>query len=98
MLSLRLLLINYKIIASTLLVSCEYLFFLWYDQSVDSGFFYFVLINVHVFYISVFDDGDETTLRRTSLCLKSGRHFAESPVSTDFLMLVDKFFKHLIFF
>ncbi|KAA0199218.1 hypothetical protein HAZT_HAZT000693 [Hyalella azteca] len=26
----------------------------------------------------VFDDGDITTLRRTSLCLKSGRHFAES--------------------
>ncbi|XP_067137771.1 AT-rich interactive domain-containing protein 4B-like isoform X2 [Centruroides vittatus] len=29
-------------------------------------------------YTVVFDDGDETTLRRTSLCLKSGRHFAES--------------------
>ena len=28
--------------------------------------------------LSVFDDGDITTLRRTSLCLKSGRHFAES--------------------
>jgi len=27
---------------------------------------------------SVFDDGDITTLRRTALCLKSGRHFAES--------------------
>lgn len=26
----------------------------------------------------VFDDGDITTLRRTALCLKSGRHFAES--------------------
>ncbi|KAK8753345.1 hypothetical protein OTU49_003980, partial [Cherax quadricarinatus] len=29
-------------------------------------------------YTVVFDDGDITTLRRTSLCLKSGRHFAES--------------------
>jgi Ras-related protein Rab-1A len=29
-------------------------------------------------FISVFDDGDITTLRRTALCLKSGRHFAES--------------------
>ena len=27
---------------------------------------------------AVFDDGDITTLRRSSLCLKSGRHFAES--------------------
>ena len=26
----------------------------------------------------MFDDGDITTLKRTSLCLKSGRHFAES--------------------
>ncbi|CAN8022658.1 unnamed protein product, partial [Ixodes persulcatus] len=32
-------------------------------------------------YTVVFDDGDETTLRRTSLCLKSGRHFAESEAS-----------------
>ncbi|XP_008558302.1 AT-rich interactive domain-containing protein 4B isoform X2 [Microplitis demolitor] len=29
-------------------------------------------------YTVVFDDGDITTLRRTALCLKSGRHFAES--------------------
>uniref|UniRef100_A0A3B4T2S4 AT-rich interactive domain 4A n=1 Tax=Seriola dumerili TaxID=41447 RepID=A0A3B4T2S4_SERDU len=28
--------------------------------------------------VSVFDDGDEKTLRRTSLCLKGERHFAES--------------------
>ncbi|XP_059485195.1 AT-rich interactive domain-containing protein 4A isoform X2 [Neocloeon triangulifer] len=28
-------------------------------------------------YTVVFDDGDITTLRRTALCLKSGRHFAE---------------------
>nr|CAD7461520.1 unnamed protein product [Timema tahoe] len=28
--------------------------------------------------MKVFDDGDITTLRRTALCLKSGRHFAES--------------------
>lgn len=31
---------------------------------------------------SVFDDGDEKTLRRTSLCLKGERHFAESEVSS----------------
>lgn len=33
-------------------------------------------------YIScvVFDDGDERTLRRTSLCLKGERHFNESEV------------------
>lgn len=29
----------------------------------------------------MFDDGDEKTLRRTSLCLKGERHFAESEVS-----------------
>ncbi|CAJ1074930.1 AT-rich interactive domain-containing protein 4A [Xyrichtys novacula] len=29
-------------------------------------------------YTVVFDDGDEKTLRRTSLCLKGERHFAES--------------------
>lgn len=29
-------------------------------------------------YTVVFDDGDITTLRRTALCLKSGRHFNES--------------------
>ncbi|RWS07385.1 hypothetical protein B4U79_10324 [Dinothrombium tinctorium] len=29
-------------------------------------------------YTVVFDDADEATLRRTSLCLKSGKHFAES--------------------
>lgn len=30
---------------------------------------------------AVFDDGDEKTLRRSSLCLKGARHFAESEVS-----------------
>ena len=30
--------------------------------------------------ISVFDDGDERTLRRTQLCLKGDRHFTESEV------------------
>ncbi len=30
------------------------------------------------FYTVVFDDGDEATLKRNSLCLKSGKHFAES--------------------
>lgn len=29
------------------------------------------------FFFTVFDDGDIATLRRTALCLKSGRHFAE---------------------
>nr|XP_033793210.1 AT-rich interactive domain-containing protein 4B isoform X5 [Geotrypetes seraphini] len=29
-------------------------------------------------YTVVFDDGDEKTLRRSSLCLKGGKHFAES--------------------
>lgn len=29
-------------------------------------------------YTVVFDDGDITTLRRSALCLKSGRHFNES--------------------
>lgn len=29
----------------------------------------------------MFDDGDEKTLRRSSLCLKGARHFAESEVS-----------------
>uniref|UniRef100_A0A3P9N7V1 Tudor domain-containing protein n=1 Tax=Poecilia reticulata TaxID=8081 RepID=A0A3P9N7V1_POERE len=32
-------------------------------------------------YTVVFDDGDEKTLRRSSLCLKGERHFAESEVS-----------------
>jgi len=31
---------------------------------------------------AVFDDGDEKTLRRSSLCLKGARHFAESEVRT----------------
>ena len=35
--------------------------------------------------VSVFDDGDEKTLRRTSLCLKGERHFAESEVSLSVL-------------
>uniref|UniRef100_A0A674P8F8 Tudor domain-containing protein n=1 Tax=Takifugu rubripes TaxID=31033 RepID=A0A674P8F8_TAKRU len=33
-------------------------------------------------YTVVFDDGDEKTLRRSSLCLKGARHFAESEVSS----------------
>uniref|UniRef100_A0A4W4DN51 Tudor domain-containing protein n=1 Tax=Electrophorus electricus TaxID=8005 RepID=A0A4W4DN51_ELEEL len=32
-------------------------------------------------YTVVFDDGDEKTLRRSSLCLKGARHFAESEVT-----------------
>ena len=35
---------------------------------------------------SVFNDGDEKTLRRTQLCLKGGRHFDEK-VSLDSLPL-----------
>ena len=30
---------------------------------------------------TVFDDGDERTLKRSSLCLKGGRHFDKSEVS-----------------
>lgn len=33
------------------------------------------------FISAVFDDGDEKTLRRSSLCLKGARHFAESEAS-----------------
>ena len=39
-------------------------------------------------YTVVFDDGDETTLRRTSLCLKSGKHYSESE-SLDHLPLTN---------
>lgn len=39
-------------------------------------------------YTVVFDDGDERTLRRTSLCLKGGRHFNESE-TLDHLPLTD---------
>lgn len=39
-------------------------------------------------YTVVFDDGDVTTLRRTSLCLKSGKHFSESE-SLDHLPLTN---------
>ena len=33
----------------------------------------------------VFDDGDEKTLRRTSLCLKGERHFQEDEVDNFFI-------------
>lgn len=39
-------------------------------------------------YTVVFDDGDETTLKRTSLCLKSGKHYSESE-SLDHLPLTN---------
>lgn len=39
-------------------------------------------------YTVIFDDGDETTLRRTSLCLKSGKHYSESE-SLDHLPLTN---------
>lgn len=35
---------------------------------------------LYAFPLVVFDDGDERTLRRTSLCLKGERHFNESEV------------------
>jgi len=34
------------------------------------------------FFIVVFDDGDEVSLRRSSLCLQGARHFKESQVQT----------------
>jgi hypothetical protein len=39
-------------------------------------------------YRTVFDDGDERTLKRSSLCLKGGRHFDKSE-SLDNLPLTD---------
>lgn len=39
-------------------------------------------------YTVIFDDGDETTLKRTSLCLKSGKHYSESE-SLDHLPLTN---------
>jgi len=32
----------------------------------------------YLYIFVVFDDGDITCLKRTSLCLKSGKHFASS--------------------
>ncbi len=37
--------------------------------------------NIMSLISAVFDDGDEKTLRRSSLCLKGARHFAESEAS-----------------
>ena len=42
----------------------------------------------HTHIHTVFDDGDERTLKRSSLCLKGGRHFHESE-SLDHLPLTD---------
>ena len=39
-------------------------------------------------YTVIFDDSDETTLKRTSLCLKSGKHYSESE-SLDHLPLTN---------
>lgn len=33
---------------------------------------------IYLCYFSVFDDGDILCLKRTALCLKSGKHFAAS--------------------
>jgi hypothetical protein len=38
-------------------------------------------------YTVVFDDGDERTLKRSSLCLKGGRHFDKSEVGHQSLLL-----------
>lgn len=40
-------------------------------------FVYFPII-VCLFIFTVFNDGDITCLKRTALCLKSGKHFAAS--------------------
>lgn len=40
--------------------------------------FYFLIFIYYLFYFAVFDDGDITSLKRSALCLKSGRHFAAS--------------------
>ena len=42
---------------------------------------YFVFVCTYVCACAVFDDGDERTLKRSSLCLKGGRHFDKSEVS-----------------
>lgn len=53
-------------------------------MGVTEAFLYVVLWSkiLHLWFIfsAVFDDGDEKTLRRSSLCLKGARHFAESEV------------------
>lgn len=64
---LRLLLPKFKIVVNTLLVSYSCVFISNVVYSISC-----------MFVILVFDDGDITTLRRTALCLKSGRHFNES--------------------
>lgn len=43
-----------------------------------SFFLWLILVLTDSFIVLVFDDGDITTLRRSALCLKSGRHFNES--------------------
>uniref|UniRef100_A0A8C9G753 Tudor domain-containing protein n=1 Tax=Pavo cristatus TaxID=9049 RepID=A0A8C9G753_PAVCR len=60
------------------------------DFPVNVGFFGGCTSKVGVFSCAaldtfsttlMFDDGDEKTLRRSSLCLKGERHFAESEVT-----------------
>mgnify|MGYP001795685878 CR=1 FL=1 len=36
------------------------------------------LINLSIFVLVVFDDGDIATLKRTQICLKGDKHFMES--------------------
>lgn len=57
--------LKYRIAASTQLV--------WFFQKLFYG-----TIKLQWRFVTVFDDGDITTLKRTALCLKSGRHFNES--------------------
>lgn len=40
-------------------------------------FLHYSFAFIEITSVVVFDDGDIATLRRTALCLKSGRHFAE---------------------
>lgn len=41
-------------------------------------FFFLYFCIFFLFHFLVFDDGDITCLKRSALCLKSGRHFAAS--------------------
>lgn len=44
---------------------------------------------IFFYSFSVFDDGDEKTLRRSSLCLQGEKHFHESEVSCSSLLGTD---------
>lgn len=55
----------------------------WYPDLKKKIMFFFPCLTSYL--VTVFDDGDEKTLRRSSLCLKGERHFAESEVIEEFL-------------